>query len=58
MSHLFNLEPLKPQHIMMGEWCDILAILEVGKLARLELKNTEDRYVVQQLNRYYQNILI
>ncbi|MGD1713401.1 hypothetical protein [Dapis sp. BLCC M172] len=57
LPHLFNLEPLKRQHIVMGEWCDILAVSEVGQLAIIELKNIEDRYVVQQLTRYYENVL-
>ncbi len=57
LPHLFNLEPLKRQHIVMGEWCDILAVSEVGQLTILELKNIEDRYIVQQLTRYYENVL-
>ncbi|OZH51512.1 hypothetical protein AFK68_30540, partial [Hydrocoleum sp. CS-953] len=57
LPDLFNLEPLKRQHIVMGEWCDILGISEVRQLTILELKNIEDRYVVQQLTRYYENVL-
>lgn len=57
LHHLFNLEPLKRQHILMAEWCDILGVSEVGQLTIIELKNIEDRYVVQQLTRYYENVL-
>ncbi len=57
LPDLFNLEPLKRQHIVMGEWCDILGVSKVGQLTILELKNIEDRYVVQQLTRYYENVL-
>ncbi|NES07786.1 MAG: hypothetical protein F6K22_36360, partial [Okeania sp. SIO2F4] len=35
---------------------DILAISEERQLAIIELKNLEDRYVVQQLTRYYDNL--
>lgn len=40
-----------------GEVCDILAIDTLGGLVIIELKNGEDRYVVQQLTRYYANLL-
>lgn len=50
---LFGLTPLKRQHIVKGQFCDILALGENNELVVLELKNGEDRYIVQQLTRYY-----
>ena len=54
---LIGLKPLKRQYIVQAERCDILALSESGQLVILELKNVEDRYVVQQLTRYYHNLL-
>jgi hypothetical protein len=54
---LFKLDALKRQYIANGEVCDILARDENGRLVVLELKNTQDRYIVQQLIRYYDNLL-
>lgn len=54
---LFGLKPLKRQYRVRGEVCDILAIDSGKRLAILELKNAEDRYIVQQLTRYYDNLL-
>ncbi|OKH38962.1 hypothetical protein NIES2119_07415 [[Phormidium ambiguum] IAM M-71] len=53
LSQLFGLTPLKRQYSVDGQFCDILALGENQELVVLELKNTEDRYVVQQLTRYY-----
>ncbi|MCT7951636.1 endonuclease NucS [Ancylothrix sp. C2] len=53
LAQLFNLTPLKRQFSISGQYCDILAVGENKQLVVLELKNTEDRYVVQQLTRYY-----
>ncbi|MGD1713400.1 endonuclease NucS domain-containing protein [Dapis sp. BLCC M172] len=53
---LFNLKPLKRQYPINAEKSDILAISEERQLAIIELKNIEDRYVVQQLTRYYENL--
>ena len=56
LSKLFGVQPLKRQHISNGERCDILA--SNGKeLVIIELKNVEDRYLIQQLTRYYSNLL-
>ncbi|WP_190488837.1 hypothetical protein [Pseudanabaena sp. FACHB-2040] len=41
----------------MGEICDILALTPDNELAILELKNAEDRYIIQQLTRYHANLL-
>ncbi|GAQ00091.1 endonuclease NucS domain-containing protein [Leptolyngbya sp. NIES-2104] len=53
LSSLFNLLPLKRQYFIRGMFCDILAATQVGQLVVIELKNEVDRYVVQQLTRYY-----
>lgn len=53
LSQLFGLTPLKRQYSVDGQFCDILALGENQELVVLELKNVEDRYVVQQLTRYY-----
>ena len=57
ITELFGLTPLKRQYISNGEICDILAIGPNRQLTILELKNTEDRYLIQQLTRYYANFL-
>ncbi len=57
LQHLFRLTPLARQHQALGEFCDILAVDAAKQLSILELKNTEDRYIVQQLTRYYDNLL-
>lgn len=54
---LIGLRPLKRQYIVKPERCDILALSNSGQLVIIELKNVEDRYVVQQLTRYYHNLL-
>ncbi|RCJ20220.1 recombinase RecB [Nostoc sp. ATCC 43529] len=57
LQQLSGLIPLKRQYAVKGEICDILALNETRQLVILELKNTEDRYIVQQLTRYYDNLL-
>ncbi|MBW4429844.1 MAG: DUF91 domain-containing protein [Nostoc desertorum CM1-VF14] len=57
LQQLSGLKPLKRQYAVKGEICDILALNEIRQLVILELKNTEDRYIVQQLTRYYDNLL-
>jgi RecB family endonuclease NucS len=54
---LFGLTPLARQHPAKGEYCDILAVNETKQLTIIELKNTQDRYIVQQLTRYYDNLV-
>jgi RecB family endonuclease NucS len=56
LEQLFKLKPIARQHPAKGEFCDILAVNN-KQLSILELKNTGDRYVVQQLTRYYDNLL-
>jgi RecB family endonuclease NucS len=53
LSHFFDLLPLKRQFSVDGQICDILALGKEGQLCILELKNVQDRYVVNQLTRYY-----
>ncbi|BAY66954.1 hypothetical protein NIES22_70980 (plasmid) [Calothrix brevissima NIES-22] len=57
LQQLLGFTPLKRQYAAKGEVCDILALDETKRLVILELKNAEDRYVVQQLTRYYDNLL-
>ena len=57
LNSLLSLTPLKRQFYAKTEVCDILAIGQNRQLVVLELKNTEDRYIVQQLTRYYENLL-
>jgi len=56
LEPLFHLKPLARQYIIKGQICDILAITPDQQLVVLELKNVEDRYVVQQLTRYYASL--
>lgn len=53
LPQFLNLKPLKRQFSVKGQFCDILAIDDDQQLTVIELKNVEDRYVVQQLTRYY-----
>ncbi|MEH2348132.1 MAG: endonuclease NucS domain-containing protein [Nostoc sp.] len=57
LEEIFELKPLTRQLSIKGEICDILAIGENNQLTIIELKNTEDRYVINQLTRYYDNLL-
>jgi RecB family endonuclease NucS len=57
LPEMFGVTPLKQQHIANGEICDILAVDDDRGLVVLELKNVEDRYLIQQLTRYYANLL-
>jgi RecB family endonuclease NucS len=57
LQQIFGISPLRRQYISRGEICDILAVDTNKGLVILELKNVEDRYLVQQLTRYYANLL-
>ncbi len=57
LKQLLGLTPLKRQYIVNGQICDILAVDDNKRLVVLELKNSEDRYIVQQLTRYYDALL-
>jgi hypothetical protein len=53
LSQLLNLSPASRQFSISGKFCDILAVEPSHRLVIIELKNKEDRYVIQQLVRYY-----
>lgn len=57
LNSLFELSPLKRQYTAYGDICDILALDKNSRLVIMELKNVEDRYIVQQLTRYYHSLL-
>ncbi len=48
---------IKRQYIVNGQRCDLLATDTTGRLVVIELKNVEDRGIVQQLTRYYHALL-
>lgn len=50
---LLNLQELARQYRLSEQVCDILAIDPQQQLVIIELKNTEDRYIIQQLTRYF-----
>lgn len=58
VEKLFQLTPIRRQHHVNGNYCDILAVSRNSSLAIIELKNTEDRYVVQQITRYYHELVL
>lgn len=47
---------IERQYLVQGQRCDLLAIDETGRLIVIELKNVEDRGIVQQLTRYYHGL--
>jgi RecB family endonuclease NucS len=57
LEDLLQLKPFQRQYAVVGEVCDILALTVDHQLVILELKNTEDRYIIQQLTRYYANLI-
>jgi hypothetical protein len=57
LETLLNLVPFKRQLTVNGEISDIFALSQFKQLAILEIKNDEDRYIVQQLTRYYDNLI-
>lgn len=57
LKKLLELTPLKRQHRVSGQICDIIATDKNKRLVVLKLKNDEDRYIVQQLTRYYDALL-
>ncbi|PSM48444.1 DUF91 domain-containing protein [Chroococcidiopsis sp. CCALA 051] len=56
LNELLELTPLKRQYYVNNEICDILATSNDRQLTIIELKNSEDRYIVHQLTRYYDGI--
>ncbi|AFW95928.1 DUF91 domain-containing protein [Dolichospermum sp. UHCC 0352] len=57
LEKIFGYKPLKRQYQVSGQYCDILAFGKNKELVIIELKNSEDRYIVQQLTRYYDALL-
>ncbi|MCU0544120.1 MAG: endonuclease NucS [Oscillatoriaceae cyanobacterium Prado104] len=57
LENLLGLTIVKRQHTVSEQRCDIIAVDEDRSLTVLELKNSEDRYIVQQLTRYYHALL-
>ena len=55
---LLGLHPIAKQYRIDGEICDIIGQnRDENYLGIIELKNTEDRYIVQQLTRYYHGLI-
>ena len=57
LKALLGLRLLAQQHTINGQVCDLIAVSDTGQLVILELKNQEDRYITQQLTRYFDAIL-
>jgi len=57
LESLLGLTVIKRQFTIKEQRCDIIAVDENKSLTVLELKNGEDRYIVQQLTRYYHALL-
>ena len=53
LESLLKFKKLARQHYVNNQICDILAVAQNKQLAVIELKNTEYRYIIQQLTRYY-----
>jgi hypothetical protein len=53
LQSIFGLSPLKRQFSISGQFIDILAIDQDQNLTIIELKNAEDRHLIQQLTRYF-----
>ncbi len=57
LNELLLLRGFKRQYMIKQDVCDILAVDKTGRLTVIELKNTVDRYIVQQLTRYYDRMI-
>lgn len=57
LQALLGLKVIAQQHAIDGQICDLVAVSEAGQLAILELKNQRDRYIHQQLTRYFDAFL-
>ncbi|NEQ77228.1 MAG: DUF91 domain-containing protein [Okeania sp. SIO2C9] len=57
LEKLLGLNVLDRQYIVNNQRCDILAVDSHKNLVILELKNVEDKGIVQQLTRYYDALL-
>ncbi|WP_416675005.1 hypothetical protein [Egbenema bharatensis] len=52
LQSLLSLNLLHRQYLYQEEICDLVATNVDRQLVIIELKNSEDRYIVQQLTRY------
>jgi RecB family endonuclease NucS len=57
LQELFDANPLRQQYNCNGEISDILAVDRQKRLLIIELKNVEDRGLIQQLTHYHANLL-
>ncbi|MBW4654091.1 MAG: hypothetical protein KME20_13800 [Kaiparowitsia implicata GSE-PSE-MK54-09C] len=57
LDKMLGATPLKRQFLISGQFCDILAVEPDKRLLIIELKNKEDRYVVNQVSRYHSALL-
>jgi hypothetical protein len=57
LDRMLGASPLRRQFSVGGQFCDILAVDSDKRLLIVELKNQEDRYVVNQVSRYYDALL-
>jgi Endonuclease NucS len=57
LDELLALQPIAKQYRINSDICDILAVDDRQRLSIIELKNVEDRYIVQQLTRYYESLI-
>lgn len=57
LQALLGLNAIAQQYAISGQICDLVAISDTGQLAILELKNQEDRYITQQITRYFDAFL-
>jgi RecB family endonuclease NucS len=57
LQELFDANPLRQQYNCNGEISDILAVDRQKRLLIIELKNIEDRGLIQQITHYHANLL-
>ncbi|MGB3192685.1 MAG: endonuclease NucS domain-containing protein, partial [Limnoraphis sp.] len=57
LEEILSWTVIQRQYIVNGQRCDLLATDKTGRLVVIELKNVEDRGIVQQLTRYYHALL-
>ncbi len=57
LSLLFQWKLLDRQYTVNGQRCDVLAVDQNQRLVIIELKNIEDRGIIQQLTRYYDALI-
>lgn len=57
LKEILGLKILGQQHYINGQICDLIAVAPDQRITIIELKNCEDRYIVQQLTRYFDAVL-